>query len=76
MTIEIKRAPGGHQRVQCPCFLFGAKEASAGAEYRVIKQRFPYRCNETKTSRTEVIAEPTAASPPESLAGEDHLLSG
>ena len=37
---------------QCPCFPFGAKEASAGAEYRGIRQRFPYRCNETKTSRT------------------------
>ena len=37
---------------QCPCFPFGAKEASASAEYRGIKQRFPYRCNETKTSRT------------------------
>ena len=33
-------------------FPFGAKEVSAGAEYRGIKQRFPYRCNETKTSRT------------------------
>ena len=27
------------------------KGASKGAEYRGIKQRFPYRCNETKTSR-------------------------
>ena len=42
-----RRAP----RAQRPCFLFGAKEASAGAEYRGIRQRFPYRCNETKTSR-------------------------
>ena len=52
MTIEIKRVPGGRQRAQCPCFLFGAKEASAGEEYRGVGQRFPYRCNETKTSRT------------------------
>ena len=37
--------------VQCPCFLFGAKEASAGEESRGIRQRFPYRCNKTKTSR-------------------------
>ena len=29
-----------------------SKEASAGAEYQGVKQRFPYRCNETKTSRT------------------------
>ena len=36
---------------QCPCFLFGAKGANAGAEYQDVKQRFPYQCNETKTSR-------------------------
>src|SRR3989337_3809010 len=52
MTNETRQAPGGRQRAQCPCFLFGAKGASAGAEYRGVKQRFPYRCNETKTSRT------------------------
>src|SRR3989337_3171570 len=52
MTIKIRRAPGGRQREQRPCFLFGAKEASAGAEYQGVKQRFPYQCNETKTSRT------------------------
>src|SRR3989337_4343804 len=51
MTTKIRRAPGGRQRAQCPCFPFGAKEASAGEEYRGIKQRFPYRCNETKTSK-------------------------
>ena len=38
--------------MQFPCFLFGAKEAGAGAEYQGIRQRFPYQCNETKTSRT------------------------
>ena len=52
MTIETRQAPGGCRPAQCPCFPFGAKGASAGAEYRGIKQRFPYRCNETKTSRT------------------------
>ena len=52
MTIDTRQAPGGRQRAQRPCFLFGAKDASAGAEYRGIRQRFPYRCNETKTSRT------------------------
>ena len=52
MTIRIKQAPGWRECAQRPCFLFGAKEASAGAEYRGIKQRFPYQCNETKTSRT------------------------
>ena len=46
------RAPGGRQRAQCPCFLFGAKEASAGEEFRAIRQRFPYQCNKTKTART------------------------
>ena len=53
MTIENRRALGGSQRTQCPCFLFGAKEASAGEEYRGIRQRFPDRCNETKTSRRQ-----------------------
>ena len=51
MTIETRRAPGGRRPVQCPCFLFGAKGASTGAEYRGIKQRLPFWCNETKTSR-------------------------
>ena len=51
MTIKTRQAPGGRQPAQCPRFLFGAKGASAGAEYRGIRQRFPYRCNETKTSR-------------------------
>ena len=73
MTNEARQAPGGRQRAQCPCFLFGAKGASAGEEYRGIKQRFPYQCNETKTSRTEVTVEPMAASPPEPLAGEDYF---
>ena len=40
------------QRAQCPRFLFGAKEASAGAESRGIKQRFLYWCNKTKAART------------------------
>ena len=52
MTIRTRWAPGGHQPAQCPRFLFGAKGASAGAECRGIRQRFPYWCNETKTSRT------------------------
>ena len=73
MMTKTRRAPGGCQRTQSPCFLFGAKEASAGTEYRGIKQRFPYQCNETKTSRMEVIAEPMTASPPEPLAGEDYF---
>ena len=73
MTSKARRAPAERQRVQCPCFPFGAKDASAGEEYRGVKQRFPYRCNETKTSRTEVIVVPKTASPPEPLAGEDHL---
>ena len=29
-----RQRPGGRQRAQCPHFLFGAKEASAAAEYR------------------------------------------
>ena len=59
--------------MQCPRFPFGAKGASAGAEYQGIRQRFPYRCNKTKTSRTEVTVEPKTASPPEPLAGEDRF---
>ena len=34
--------------MQSPCFLFGAKGASAG---KGIKQRQPFWCNKTKTSR-------------------------
>ena len=49
MTIETRRAPGGRRPAQCPCFPFGAKGASAG---QGIKQRLPFRCNKTKTSRT------------------------
>src|SRR4051812_30180537 len=52
MTTEIRRAPGGRQRAQQPCFLFGAKEASANEEYRGIRQRLPYWCNKTKTRMT------------------------
>jgi hypothetical protein len=33
-------------------FLFGAKEASAGAGSRGIIQRLPFLCNKTKTART------------------------
>ena len=51
VTIETRRAPGGRQPAQCPRFLFGAKGASASADYRGIKQRFPYQCNESKNSR-------------------------
>ena len=32
MTTKARRAPGGSRRAQCPRFLFGAKEASAGEE--------------------------------------------
>ena len=52
MTIEIRQAPGGRWPGQCPCFPFGAKGASAAGEYRGIRQRLPFRCNKTKTSRT------------------------
>ena len=51
MMIEARQAPGGRRPVQCPCFLFGAKGASTGVEYRGIRQRLPFQCNETKTSR-------------------------
>ena len=44
-TKGARRAPVA----QCPPFLFGAKGASAGES---IKQRHPFRCNETKTSPT------------------------
>ena len=52
MTTEARRAPGRRRPAQSPCFLFGAKGASAAAEYRGIRQRFPFQCNETKTRRT------------------------
>src|SRR4051812_16948608 len=41
--------PGGRQAAQRLPFLFGAKGASVGER---IKQRHPFRCNETKTSPT------------------------
>ena len=47
---KTRWALGGRQPAQCPRFLFGAKGASVGAEYRGIKQRVPFRCSETKTS--------------------------
>ena len=48
MTIETRRAPGGHRPAQYPCSPFGAKGASIG---QGIGQRLPLRCNETKTNR-------------------------
>ena len=51
MMTETRREPGGRRLAQCPCFLFGAKGESTGMEYRGIKQRLPFRCNDTKTSR-------------------------
>ena len=73
MTTKARQALGGRQRAPCPCFLFGAKEATSGMESQGIKQRFPYQCNKTKTSRMEVTMEPKTASPPEPLAGEDYF---
>ena len=51
MMTKARRAPGGRQRAQCPRFLFGAKEASIGAESLGLKKRFPYWCNEAETNR-------------------------
>ena len=48
MTTKARRAPVG---AGCQ-FPLCAKGASAREESRGIRQRFPYRCNETKTSRT------------------------
>ena len=48
MTIETRRAPGGRRPVRCPCFPFGVKGSSTG---QGIRQRLPFRCNETKTNR-------------------------
>ena len=49
MTTEARRVPGGRRPRQCPCFPFGAKGAST---CQGIRQRLPFRCNKTKTSRT------------------------
>ena len=38
----------GARWAQCPCFPFGAKGASTG---QGIRQRLPFQCNKTKTSR-------------------------
>ena len=61
--------------MQCPRFPFGAKEASIGEESRGIKQRFisVQQDQDQQDGRTEVTVEPKTASPPEPLAGEDHL---
>ena len=48
MTIETRQAPGRRRPAQCPCFPFGAKGASTGQD---IRQRLPFWCNKTKTSR-------------------------
>ena len=48
MTIKARRAPGRRRPTQGPCFPFGAKGASTG---QGIRQRLPFRCNNTKTSR-------------------------
>ena len=48
MTIEARRAPGERRPKQCPCFPFGAKGASTG---QGLRQRLPFRCNKTKTTR-------------------------
>ena len=37
MTTKTRRAPGRRRPAQSPCFLFGAKGASTGAEYRGVK---------------------------------------
>ena len=47
MTIETRRAPA----YAVSLFPLWCKGASTSAEYRGIKQRLPFRCNETKTSR-------------------------
>src|SRR3954465_13070150 len=52
MTNDTMWAPGGRQPAQRPYLLFGAKEGSAGGEYRGIRQRLLYWCNKTKTRRT------------------------
>ena len=49
MTIKTRRALGGRRPAQCPYFPFGANGASIG---QGIKQRLPFQCNKTKTSRT------------------------
>ena len=48
MTIKARRALGGRRPAQGPCFPFGEKGASTG---QGIRQRLPFRCNETKTNR-------------------------
>ena len=60
--------------MQRPCFLFGAKGASAGMEYRhqtkvaILVQRD----NDQKDDKMDVSMEPKTTSPPEPLVGEDH----
>ena len=76
MTTKARRAPGRRQRAQSTSFLFGAKEASSR---RGVPRNQPkvfilvQQDQDRQDDRTEVIAEPTAASRPEAFEGEDHF---
>ena len=75
--IETRRAPGGHQCAQRPCFLFVGKVGKRKrgvprhqAKVSVLGQQDQDR----QDGKTEVTMEPKAASPPEPFAGEDHYF--
>ena len=75
MTIEAKRAPA------CAVSLFplwckGGKRRRGVPRHQAKVAISVQRDQDQKDGKTEVIVEPKTASPPEPLAGEDHLLSG
>ena len=62
--------------MQCLRFVFGAKEASAGEDslrHQAKVSISVQRDQDQQDDMTEVTVEPKTASPPEPLAGEDHL---
>ena len=66
----------GARRAQSRGFLFGAREAGhkRGVPRKQPKVSIPVQHDQDRQDgRTEVIAEPTAASQPKAFAGEDYF---
>ena len=76
MTTKARRALGGRQPAQCPHFLFSAKGGKCKREVLRHQAKVSIsvqRDQDQQDGRTEVTVEPKTVSPPEPLAGEDHL---
>ena len=76
MMIETRRAPGGRQDAQCPCFLFGAK---GGKRRRGVPRHHAkvylsvQRDQDQQDGRTEITVEPKTVSSLVPLVVEDQL---